>query len=92
MVHQIPADCLERNLPTNSSFIQRVLTDNGSCYRSHRWAHTLECTATAHKRTRPYTPRTNGKMERFDGTLAREWASSANTPPNSNDGLHWSIS
>lgn len=54
--------------------IHRVLTDNGSCYRSHRWASALECTGTVHKRTRPYTPRTNGKVERFNGTLAREWA------------------
>ncbi|MFE4461485.1 integrase core domain-containing protein [Nocardia tengchongensis] len=54
--------------------LRRVLTDNGSCYRSHRWAGALECTGTVHKRTRPYTPRTNGKVERFNGTLAREWA------------------
>lgn len=54
--------------------IQRVLTDNGSCYRSRRWAHALGYTATVHKRTRPYTPQTNGKVERFNGTLAREWA------------------
>jgi transposase InsO family protein len=56
------------------SRILRVLTDNGSCYRSRRWAQALETTATVHKRTRPYTPRTNGKVERFNGTLAREWA------------------
>lgn len=54
--------------------IQRCLTDNGSCYRSRVWAKALEDTGTAHKRTRPYTPRTNGKVERFNGTLAREWA------------------
>lgn len=54
--------------------IRRVLTDNGSCYRSRKWAKALEDTGTAHKRTRPYTPRTNGKVERFNGTLAREWA------------------
>ncbi|MGA6209665.1 DDE-type integrase/transposase/recombinase [Nocardia testacea] len=37
--------------------IQRVLTDNGSCYRSRRWAHALEHTRATHKRTRPYTPK-----------------------------------
>lgn len=54
--------------------IQRCLTDNGSCYRSRAWAKALEETGTVHKRTRPYTPRTNGKVERFNGTLSREWA------------------
>lgn len=54
--------------------IERCLTDNGSCYRSRAWAAALEATGTTHKRTRPYTPRTNGKVERFNGTLAREWA------------------
>jgi hypothetical protein len=54
--------------------IHRVLTDNGACYRSHAWADALTATGTKHKRTRPYTPRTNGNVERFNGTLAREWA------------------
>lgn len=54
--------------------IERVLTDNGSCYRSQAWADAVKATGTRHKRTRPYTPRTNGKVERFNGTLAREWA------------------
>lgn len=54
--------------------IQRCLTDNGACYRSGAWAKALADTGTTHKRTRPYTPRTNGKVERFNGTLAREWA------------------
>lgn len=54
--------------------IERALTDNGSCYRSRLWAEALAVSATTHKRTRPYTPRTNGKVERFNGTLAREWA------------------
>lgn len=47
---------------------------NGSCYRSRAWAAALTQTDTTHKRTQPYTPRTNGKVERFNGTLAREWA------------------
>lgn len=54
--------------------IQRVLTDNGACYRSRAWAAALAAARTKHKRTRPYTPRTNGKVERYNGTLAREWA------------------
>ncbi len=54
--------------------VRRCLTDNGSCYRSRAWAKALEDTGTVHKRTRPYTPKTNGKIERLNGTLAREWA------------------
>lgn len=53
--------------------IERCLTDNGSCYRSRKWAAALAATVTKHKRTRPYTPRTNGKVERYNGTLVREW-------------------
>lgn len=56
------------------SHIKRVLTDNGSCYRSRLWAAAIAETDTVHKRTRPYSPRTNGKVERYNGTLAREWA------------------
>ncbi|SUA31440.1 Integrase catalytic subunit [Mycolicibacterium fortuitum] len=55
--------------------IRRCLTDNGSCYRSRAWAKALEDTGTTHKRTRPYTPRTNGKVERFNGTLHKPPAS-----------------
>jgi transposase InsO family protein len=54
--------------------IERCLTDNGSCYRSRVWAGALAATQTRHKRTRPYTPRTNGKVERYNGTLIAEWA------------------
>lgn len=54
--------------------IHRVLTDNGACYRARAWAAAVTGTGTKHKRTRPYTPRTNGKVERLHGTLAREWA------------------
>ena len=52
--------------------IQRVLTDNGSCYRSAVFNQALG--QTKHKHTRPYRPQTNGKVERFNRTLAREWA------------------
>ncbi|MED7828716.1 IS481 family transposase, partial [Streptomyces chiangmaiensis] len=54
--------------------IRRVLTDNGACHRSRTWADALATTGTKHKRTRPYTPRPNGKVERCNGTLTREWA------------------
>jgi transposase InsO family protein len=54
--------------------IARVLTDNGSCYRSRDFAQALHNTDTVHKRTRPYRPQTNGKVERFNRTLLDEWA------------------
>ncbi|MGW3426205.1 IS481 family transposase [Streptomyces phaeochromogenes] len=54
--------------------IRRCLTRNGACYRSTAWADALAATGTKHKRTRPYTPRTNGKVERYNETLTREWA------------------
>jgi transposase InsO family protein len=53
--------------------VQRVLTDNGSCYRSKLFANTLG-EAIKHKRTRPYRPQTNGKVERFNRTTLEEWA------------------
>jgi transposase InsO family protein len=54
--------------------VQRVLTDNGSCYKSHLWRDTLAAAGITHKRTRPYRPQTNGKVERFNRTLLDEWA------------------
>jgi transposase InsO family protein len=54
--------------------IRRVLTDNGSCYRSMLFNAALATSRTKHKWTRPYRPRTNGKVERYHRTLAREWA------------------
>lgn len=53
--------------------IERCLTDNGSCYRSNAWRDALYATGTRHKRTRPYTPKTNGKVERYNGTMVKEW-------------------
>jgi transposase InsO family protein len=54
--------------------VSRVLTDNGACYRSHPWRDTLAEAGIVHKRTRPYRPQTNGKVERFNRTLLDEWA------------------
>lgn len=54
--------------------VERVMTDNGSAYRSKLFATALKRANIRHLRTRPYTPRTNGKAERFIQTLLREWA------------------
>ena len=53
---------------------RRVMTDNGSAFVSKRWAALCKSQRIRHLRTRPYTPRTNGKAERFIQTLQREWA------------------
>jgi transposase InsO family protein len=53
---------------------QRVMTDNGPAYLSRDFAASCASLGTKHVRTRPYTPRTNGKAERFIQTLLREWA------------------
>jgi transposase InsO family protein len=52
--------------------IQEVLTDNGACYRSRSFAAALG--PVTHRRTRPYRPQTNGKVERFNRTMLEEWA------------------
>jgi transposase InsO family protein len=54
--------------------IRALLTDNGSCYRSQPFRQACNQLAIQHRRTRPYTPRTNGKAERFIQTAMREWA------------------
>ena len=51
-----------------------VMTDNGSCYRSRAFARACKRLGLKHIRTKPYTPRTNGKAERFIQTSLREWA------------------
>jgi transposase InsO family protein len=56
--------------------VTTVMTDNGSCYRSHVFADALGKSIT-HKRTKAYRPQTNGKVERFNRTLATEWAYAA---------------
>jgi transposase InsO family protein len=68
------------------------MTDNGSAYRSHAIRHAIRhafrhaCAAARlrHVRTRPYTPRTNGKAERFILTALREWAYASPTPARAN--------
>jgi transposase InsO family protein len=54
--------------------VRRVLTDNGSCYKSHLWAQACLDLGITPKKTRPYRPQTNGKIERFHRTLADGWA------------------
>ena len=54
--------------------VERVMTDNGSAYRSKLFRQALQTAGARHVRTRPYTPRTNGKAERFIQTSLREWA------------------
>jgi transposase InsO family protein len=53
---------------------ERVLTDNGACYRSRDFHRLVRRLGMRHLRTRPYTPRTNGKAERLVQTSLREWA------------------
>ena len=53
--------------------VERVMSDNGSAYRSHAFRDLLAGAGLRHVRTRPYTPRTNGKAERFIQTSLREW-------------------
>lgn len=54
--------------------VKRVLTDNGTGYRSHRFRRACAETRLRHVRTKPRCPQTNGKAERFIQTLLREWA------------------
>jgi transposase InsO family protein len=53
---------------------ERVITDNGSCYRSGLWHRACHQTGTTAKKTRPRRPQTNGKVERFHRILVEEWA------------------
>jgi transposase InsO family protein len=53
---------------------ERLMTDNAWCYVKHRGLRNLlAARAISHKGTRPYTPKTNGKVERYQQTLGREW-------------------
>jgi transposase InsO family protein len=68
--------------------IRRVLTDNGPCYKANRFHRACAQLNLKHRRTRPYTPRTNGKAERFIQTAINEWAY-ARTYQNSEDRTSW---
>ncbi|GAB3697237.1 integrase core domain-containing protein [Saccharopolyspora tripterygii] len=59
---------------THGITVERVLTDNGPCYISRAWKDALAQAGITHKRTRPYRPQTNGKVERYNRTLLDEWA------------------
>ena len=54
--------------------VERVLTDNGACYRSRYWIEFNRLSGIKIKKTRPYRPQTNGKIERFHRILLEEWA------------------
>jgi len=54
--------------------VSRVMTDNGGCYKSHIFRDACASLGIKHIRTKPYTPQTNGKAERFIQTALREWA------------------
>jgi len=54
--------------------VARVMTDNGACYKAHAFRDACRDLGLRHIRTRPYTPKTNGKAERFIQTCLREWA------------------
>ncbi len=54
--------------------VARVMTDNGACYRAHAFRRLCRELGLKHIRTKPYTPKTNGKAERFIQTALREWA------------------
>jgi len=70
-------DCLNSAVEyfaTHGIGIRALLTDNGSSYRSQQFRQACQKMQIRHQRTRPYTPRTNGKAERFIQTALREWA------------------
>ncbi len=54
--------------------VARVMTDNGSCYKAFDFRRACKSLGLKHIRTKPYTPKTNGKAERFIQTALREWA------------------
>jgi transposase InsO family protein len=66
-------DQLERFYARHQITVERVLTDNGTCFK-RRWAEACQQRAIKPKKTRPYRPQTNGKAERFIRTLLELWA------------------
>jgi transposase InsO family protein len=71
--------------------VERVMTDNGSCYRSRAFARACRQLKLKHIRTRPYTPKTNGKAERFIQTALREWAYAQAYPTSNHRGAELPI-
>jgi transposase InsO family protein len=72
--------------------VERIMTDNGNCYRSHLFRQACAAAGIRHLRTKPYTPRTNGKAERFIQTALREWAYATayhNSDRRTADMPHW---
>ena len=69
VLHRAAAWFAERGV-----ILERVLTDNGSAYKAHLWRDTCHALHITPKRTRPYRPQTNGKIERFHRTMADGWA------------------
>ena len=60
-------------LASHGVAVERVMTDSGPGYRSHLFNESLEARGVRHKYTRPFSPWQNGRVERMDRTLAREW-------------------
>src|SRR5262249_47056257 len=72
--------------------LERVMTDNGSCYQSKMFRAACKRLGLRQVFTRPYTPRTNGKAERFIQTALREWAYARayhNSDQRSDELMHW---
>ena len=68
--------------------VRALLTDNGSSYRSRQFAEACQQMQIKHRRTRPYSPQTNGKAERFIQTALREWAYSTHWTSSEERDLH----
>ncbi len=68
--------------------VKRVMTDNGSCYKAKDFAKACKALGLKHIRTKPYTPKTNGKAERFIQTALREWAYARAYPTSENRKAH----
>jgi len=71
---------LSRFFARHGITVRALLTDNGSSYRSHQFRQACFELGLKHRRTRPYSPQTNGKAERFIQTALREWAYSTHWP------------
>ncbi|SEL08329.1 integrase core domain-containing protein, partial [Xaviernesmea oryzae] len=68
--------------------VTRVMTDNGACYKAKDFAKACKALGLKHIRTRPYTPKTNGKAERFIQTALKEWAYARAYPSSEHRKMH----